>query len=96
MNQLQKIEFTCWICLSQHLNINLTPKSDHTYDLLTDLELIDKKEQLMKALDNVHTKFGKKKLGVGPYFIPGRNWSMSRDKLSRNPFRWDELPLITK
>ncbi|MDV7471438.1 DUF4113 domain-containing protein [Acinetobacter baumannii] len=45
----------------------------------------------MKALDNVHTKFGKKKIGVGPCFVPNRNWSMSRDKLSRNPFKWEEL-----
>lgn len=74
----------------------LEPKTGHTYDLLSDFELIEKKEQLMKTLDNVHTKFGKKKLGVGPCYIPGRNWSMSRDKLSRNPFKWDELPLITK
>ncbi|MDA4906882.1 DUF4113 domain-containing protein [Acinetobacter baumannii] len=74
----------------------LEPKSGHTYDLLTDFEMIEKKEQLMKTLDNVHTKFGKKKIGVGPCFVPNRNWSMSRDKLSRNPFRWDELPLITK
>ncbi|MDI9703743.1 DNA polymerase V subunit UmuC, partial [Acinetobacter baumannii] len=57
----------------------LEPKSGHTYDLLTDFAMIEKKEQLMKALDNVHTKFGKKKLGVGPCFVPGRNWSMSRD-----------------
>ncbi|MDP7774952.1 DUF4113 domain-containing protein [Acinetobacter nosocomialis] len=76
--------------------ISLEPKTGHTYDLLTNFEMVEKKEQLMKALDNVHTKFGKKKLGVGPCFIPNRNWSMSRDKLSRNPFRWDELPLITK
>lgn len=74
----------------------LEPKSGHTYDLLTDFEMIEKKEQLMRALDNVHTKFGKKKIGVGPCFIPNRNWNMSRDKLSRNPFKWDELPLITK
>ncbi|EPQ1204226.1 DUF4113 domain-containing protein [Acinetobacter baumannii] len=74
----------------------LEPKSGHTYDLLTDFEMIEKKEQLMRALDNVHTKFGKKKIGVGPCFVPNRKWSMSRDKLSRNPFRWDELPLITK
>ncbi|ODL95777.1 Y-family DNA polymerase [Acinetobacter pittii] len=72
----------------------LEPKSGHTYDLLTDFEMIEKKEQLMKVLDNVHTKFGKKKLGVGPCYVPGRYWSMSRDKLSRNPFRWDELLLI--
>ncbi|MFL1413243.1 DNA polymerase thumb domain-containing protein [Acinetobacter baumannii] len=69
-------------------------KSGHTYDLLTDFEMIEKKEQLMKALDNVHTKFGKKKLGVGPCYMPGRTWSMSRDKLSRNPFKWDELVKI--
>ena len=50
------------------------------------LEAIEKKEQLMKTLDNVHTKFGKKKLGISTCYVPGRNWSMSRDKLSRNPF----------
>ncbi|MDV7514007.1 DUF4113 domain-containing protein [Acinetobacter baumannii] len=72
----------------------LEPKSGHTYDLLTDIEEIEKKEQLMKALDNVHNKFGKKKLGVGPCYVPNRNWSMSRDKLSRNPFKFDELLTI--
>ncbi|WP_227063352.1 Y-family DNA polymerase [Acinetobacter pittii] len=72
----------------------LEPKSGHTYDLLTDFEMIEKKEQLMKALDNVHTKFGKKKLGVGPCYIPGRTWWMSRDKLTKNPFRFDELLTI--
>ncbi|HFF4576215.1 TPA: DUF4113 domain-containing protein, partial [Acinetobacter baumannii] len=69
----------------------LEPKSGHTYDLLTDFEIIEKKEQLMRAIDNVHTKFGKKKIGVGPCFVPSRNWSMCRNKLSRNPFKWDEL-----
>ncbi|MEN8406031.1 Y-family DNA polymerase [Acinetobacter seifertii] len=69
----------------------LEPKSGHTYDLLTDFKNIEKKESLMQAMDGIHSKFGKKKLGVGPCFVPGRNWSMSRDKLSRNPFRWDEL-----
>ncbi|WP_149945375.1 Y-family DNA polymerase [Acinetobacter baumannii] len=74
----------------------LEPKSGHTYELLTDFEMIEKKEKLMKTLDNVHTKFGKKKIGVGPCYIPGRTWSMPRDKLTKNPFMWDELPLITK
>ncbi|WP_151828353.1 Y-family DNA polymerase [Acinetobacter oleivorans] len=72
----------------------LEPKSGHTYDLLTDFEHIEKKECLMKAMDCIHSKFGKKKLGVGPCFVPGRSWSMSRDKLSRNPFRWNELLTI--
>ncbi|MFV5599484.1 Y-family DNA polymerase [Acinetobacter baumannii] len=74
----------------------LEPKSGHTYDLLTDFKHREKKECLMQAMDGIHSKFGKKKIGVGPCFIPNRNWSMSRDKLSRNPFKWDELPLITK
>lgn len=69
----------------------LEPKSGHTYDLLTDFETIEKKEKLMKTLEGVHQKYGKKKLGVGPCFIPGRFWSMSRDKLSKNPFRIDGL-----
>ncbi|MDA4852738.1 DUF4113 domain-containing protein [Acinetobacter baumannii] len=73
----------------------LEPKAGHTYDLLTDFEAIEKKECLMKAMDGIHSKFGKKKIGVGPCFVPGRNWSMSRDKLSRNPFRWDELLTIS-
>ncbi|WP_336017375.1 Y-family DNA polymerase [Acinetobacter pittii] len=72
----------------------LEPKSGHTYDLLTDFEHIEKKECLMQAMDGIHSKFGKKKIGVGPCFIPNRNWSMSRDKLSKNPFRWDELLTI--
>lgn len=72
----------------------LEPKSGHTYDLLTDFDEIEKKERLMKAMECVHQKFGKKKIGIGPCFVPNRNWSMSRDKLSRNPFQWDELLTI--
>ncbi|MCT9260438.1 Y-family DNA polymerase [Acinetobacter baumannii] len=72
----------------------LEPKSGHTYDLLTDFKQIEKKECLMQAMDGIHSKFGKKKIGVGPCYLPARNWSMSRDKLSRNPFRWDELLTI--
>ena len=73
----------------------LEPKSGHTYDLLTNFDEIEKKERLMKAMEGVHQKFGKKKIGIGPCFVPNRNWSMSRDKLSKNPFKWDELLLIT-
>ncbi|WP_049083148.1 Y-family DNA polymerase [Acinetobacter nosocomialis] len=69
----------------------LEPKSGHTYDLLTNFETIEKKEHLMQALDNVHTRFGKKKLGIGTCYVPSRNWAMSRDKLSNNPFRWETL-----
>ncbi|MFW1804911.1 DNA polymerase thumb domain-containing protein [Acinetobacter baumannii] len=74
----------------------LEPKSGHTYDLLTDFEHIEKKECLMQAMDGIHSKFGKKKIGIGPCFVPNRNWSMSRDKLSRNPFRFDQLLTVYK
>ncbi|MFX7293013.1 DNA polymerase V subunit UmuC [Acinetobacter baumannii] len=73
----------------------LEPKAGHTYDLLTDMNEIAKKEKLMNALESVHDKFGKKKLGVGPCFLPNRGWSMSRDKLSKNPFKWNELLVIS-
>ncbi|HGL3966423.1 TPA: DUF4113 domain-containing protein, partial [Acinetobacter baumannii] len=73
---------------------SLEPKSGHTYDLLTDFEHIEKKESLMQAMDDIHSKFGKIKISVGPCYIPNRNWSMSRDKLSKNPFRWDDLLII--
>ena len=74
----------------------LVPKSGHTYDLLTDFQQIEKKECLMQAMDGIHSKFGKKKIGIGPCFVPNRNWSMSRDKLSRNPFRFDQLLTVYK
>lgn len=51
----------------------LEPKSGHTYDLLSDFKQIEKKECLMQAMDGIHSKFGKKKLGVGPCYVPGRN-----------------------
>lgn len=72
----------------------LEPKSGHTYDLLTDFKQIEKKECLMQAMDGIHSKFGKKKISVGPCFVPNRNWSMSREKLSTNPFNFDELITI--
>ncbi|OTG80269.1 Y-family DNA polymerase [Acinetobacter sp. ANC 4648] len=74
----------------------LEPKSTHTYDLLTDMSIIKESDDLMDALEAVQQKFGKKKIAVGPCFIPGRSWSMCRDKLSKNYFKWDELLVIMK
>lgn len=69
----------------------IEPKSSHTYDLLTDMQIVEEKERLMKAYEAIQAKFGKKKIGVGPCFMPNRTWSMSRDKLSNNPFTWSGL-----
>jgi len=52
---------------------------------------IEEAEKLMKALENIQVKFGDRKLTIGSCMLPDRNWSMNRDKLSRNPFKWDEM-----
>ncbi|RLZ08779.1 DUF4113 domain-containing protein [Acinetobacter sp. 2JN-4] len=72
----------------------LEPKSSHIYDLLTDMSEIEEKEKLMKTYEAIQEKFGKKKIGIGPCFLPNRGWSMSRDKLSKNPFTWSGLLTI--
>lgn len=72
----------------------IEPKSSHIYDLLTDMSEIEEKEKLMKAYEAIQEKFGKKKISVGPCFMPNRGWSMSRDKLSKNPFTWSGLLTI--
>lgn len=69
----------------------LEPKSSHIYDLLTDMSEIEEKEKLMKAYEAIQEKFGKKKIGIGPCFLPNRGWSMSRENLSRNPFTWSGI-----
>lgn len=69
----------------------IEPKASHTYDLLTDMQEIEEKEKLMKTYEAIQEKFGKKKIGVGPCFMPNRGWSMSRDNLSKNPFTWSGL-----
>ncbi len=74
----------------------LEPKATHTYDLLTDMRKIEEAEKLMKALENIQVKFGDNKLAIGSCMLPDRNWSMSRDKLSKNPFKWDEMLRIEK
>lgn len=76
----------CGVILTQ-----LEPKNKHTYDLLTDMMIVEKKENFMIAYEGVHNKYGKKKLALGTCYLPNRNWSMSRGNVTRNPFCWDEL-----
>lgn len=64
----------------------LESKSKHTYDLLTDMQQIEKMEKLMQSYEEIHHKFGKKKLALGASRIKNRNWMMNRGNLSINPF----------
>ncbi|MEG0651348.1 MAG: DUF4113 domain-containing protein [Acinetobacter sp.] len=72
----------------------LESKGSHAFDLLSDRSNIEKKDKLMSAIEDIQDRFGKKKLGIGATYIPNRSWSMTRNKLSKNPFHWDELLTI--
>lgn len=76
----------CGVILS-----DLKPKNQHIYDLLTDMRDIQKKESFMRTFEEIHNKFGKKKLAVGACQLPGRNWTMNQERLSNNPFTWEGL-----
>ncbi len=69
----------------------LEPKSKHTYDIFTDMNRIALSDNLMDSLDQIHSKFGKTKLALGASMLPNRVWNMSRDKLTQNYFKWDQL-----
>lgn len=47
--------------------------------------------QLMDSLDNIQNRFGKKKIELGASMLPNRNWNMSRNQLTPNYFKWDQL-----
>lgn len=62
---------------AQLLNL-YEPTFEYKAELFPGYDEIEKKEGLMKAMECVHQRFGKKKIGIGPCFVPNRNWSMSR------------------
>ena len=69
----------------------LEPKENHIYDMFTDMEQVEKSNRLMDSLDQIHEKFGKKKLAIGASMLPNRTWTMTRNQLSQNYFQWDQL-----
>lgn len=69
----------------------LEPKSKHTLDIFTDINRIELSNRLMDSLDDIHNKFGKAKLALGASMLPNRTWNMSRDRLTQNYFKWDQL-----
>lgn len=69
----------------------LEPKATHIYDLFTDMNKVKSSNQLMDSLDNIQNRVGKKKIGLGASMLPNRNWNMSRNQLTPNYFKWDQL-----
>ncbi|OLV52664.1 DNA polymerase V subunit UmuC, partial [Acinetobacter baumannii] len=64
----------------------LESKNSYTYDLLTDYRDLEKTENLMCAIENIQTKYGKYKLGFGGSMYQNRAWSMSQNLKSNNYF----------
>jgi DNA polymerase V len=47
--------------------------------------------KLMDSLDEIYNKFGNTKLALGASMMPYRTWNMTRNQLSQNYFKWDQL-----
>ena len=65
-------------------------KSRYVPDLLADYGAIQRNESLQSVLEQVEEKFSKK-LAIGPCLLKDRTWSMSREKLTQNYFKFGEL-----
>lgn len=69
----------------------LEPKENHIYDMFTDMTQVEQSDRLMDSLDEIHNKFGKKKIAIGASMLPNRTWIMTRNNLSQSYFKWDQL-----
>lgn len=69
----------------------LEPKASHVYDMFTDMKHIEINDSVMDSLEKIHSKYGKNKLALGASMMPNRRWNMSRDRLTQNYFKWDQL-----
>lgn len=74
----------------------IEPKASYIRDLLSDIDAIEKYENLQSAMDQVKKKYGNTKLAIGSCQIPNRAWSMNRNRLTQNYFSIDGLLEITK
>lgn len=66
-------------------------KSLYIPDLLANTELMEKNEKLQLTLEGVKERFGDQKLAIGPCKLLDRKWTMSREKLTRDYFKFDDL-----
>lgn len=75
--------------------VGLSTKHQHSADLLTDCDAIEKRSMLMKTMDAINMKYGKNTLDPGISGITERRaWSMKRG--NRTPAYttdWNELPI---
>lgn len=79
----------CGVSLNQ-----LFPLKACTDDLFSKTTEYGQNQMLMQTFDQIHEKFGKNILGIGASTLTKRNWSMRKDKLSPNYFKWSEIMLV--
>ncbi|HHX4907589.1 TPA: DUF4113 domain-containing protein [Acinetobacter baumannii] len=72
----------------------LEPKSGHRMDLFADTAANEKSENLVKTLDEIQERYGKKILGFGGCLFNDRPWSMRQANKSPNYFNINECLLI--
>ena len=79
----------CGVSLNQ-----LSSLKTCTDDLFSETTKREHNEMLMQTFDQIHEKFGKNTLGIGASTLTKRNWSMRKDKLSPNYFKWNEIMIV--
>lgn len=79
----------CGVSLNQ-----LSPFKACTADLFSETIEHEHNKLLMQTFDQIHEKFGKNTLGIGASTLTKRNWSMRKDKLSPNYFKWNEIMIV--
>ncbi|MCR4529801.1 MULTISPECIES: Y-family DNA polymerase [Acinetobacter] len=63
----------------------LEPKLGHIYDMLSDMDKIEKADKLLKAWSDIRSKYGSKGISVGAGGLGG-DWAMQRTNLTPNYF----------
>ena len=69
----------------------LEPKENHVYDMFKDMQHVEISDALMDFLEAIYLKYGKTKIALGASLMLNRTWNMSRDSLTQNYFKWDQL-----
>ncbi|MFW1840560.1 DUF4113 domain-containing protein [Acinetobacter gyllenbergii] len=64
----------------------LEPKSSFNHDLFANKDQDQKSDNLVKVIDDIHKRYGKKKLGFGASYIEDRAWTMRQSYKTPNYF----------
>lgn len=75
----------------------ISPKATAVQSLFdSDLVADEKKEALMRALENVKCRFGNKSVGLGVSALQGQSWEMNRGRCSPSYLsNWDDLMQVS-